>query len=147
MQPPPTPLATESGPSSPSVTNIRRPPVIIQQVVDNHVFVQAVQKFDNTLQAGTLLDYCDHQISSTSISQDEQILWRFLRASFEPDPTNKYIELLGFRRDDILHKIQNLVKDDKHHAPTEGMNGLHINDNQIKKSSNAGKTDFLFWKF
>jgi hypothetical protein len=91
------------------------------------------------LQAGTLLDYCDHQISSSSVSQDEQILWRFLRASFENDPRNKYIELLGFRRDDILQKIQNLVKDDKHPVPSEAMNGLHLGDNQLKKSSNAGK--------
>lgn len=93
------------------------------------------------LQAGTLLDYCDHQISSTSLSQDEQILWRFLRASFEPDPKNKYIELLGFRREDILHKVQTLKDDDKHNLPTEGVNGLHLGgDNQTQKRSNAGKS-------
>jgi protein transport protein SEC31 len=91
------------------------------------------------LQAGTLIDYCDHQISSTSISQDEQILWRFLRASFEIDPRNKYIELLGFRRDDILQKVQTITKDEKHHLPTDGINGLHLGDNQIQKRSNAGK--------
>lgn len=92
------------------------------------------------LQAGTLLDYCDHQISSASNSQDEQILWRFLRASFEIDPRNKYIELLGFRQEDILHKVQTLAtKDDKHNLPTEGMNGLHLGDNQVQKRSNAGK--------
>jgi hypothetical protein len=97
------------------------------------------------LQAGTLLDYCDHQISSTLIAQDEQILWRFLRASFETDPRHKYIELLGFRQEDILHKVQTLTKDDKHNLPTEGMNGLHLGDNQIQKRSNAGKIFSLFF--
>jgi protein transport protein SEC31 len=91
------------------------------------------------LQAGALIDYCDHQISSTSISQDEQILWRFLRASFEIDPRNKYIELLGFRRDDILQKVQIITKDEKHNLPTDGINGLHLGDNPIQKRSNAGK--------
>ena len=102
------------------------------------------------LQAGTLLDYCDHQISSTSNSQDEQILWRFLRASFETDPRSKYIELLGFRQEDILQKVQTLItKDDnKHNLPTEGMNGLHLGDNQVQKRSNAGKifSSFVYEK-
>ena len=143
VQPPPTPLSTESGPSSPSAIGNRRPPVVVQQVVVDQTFVQAVQTFDSMLQAGTLLDYCDHQISSTSLSQDEQILWRFLRASFEVDPRHKYIELLGFRREDILQKVQTLTKDEKQNIPTEGMNGLHLGDNQTQKRSNAGKTFFV----
>jgi hypothetical protein len=134
---------TESGPASPTATGNRRPPVVIQQVVDDHVFAQAVQTFDTMLQAGTLLDYCDHQISSTVNSQDEQILWRFLRASFENDPRDKYIELLGFRREDILQRVQTAGKDDKHHIPTEALNGLLLGDNHIKKISNAGKKDFI----
>ncbi|UJR29146.1 hypothetical protein I4U23_010360 [Adineta vaga] len=137
VQAPVTPSTTESGPSSPNATGIRRPPILIEQVVVDHVFVQAVQTFDNMLQSGTLLDYCDHQISSTSNTQDEQILWRFLRASFESDPKVKYIELLGFRRDDILHKVQTLTLDDKHNLPTESLNGLHLGDNHVKKHSNA----------
>ncbi|CAF0960782.1 unnamed protein product [Adineta ricciae] len=138
VQPPVTPSTTESGPSSPSATGNRRPPVLIQQVVVDHTFVQAVQAFDNILQAGTLLEYCDHQISSTSNTQDEQILWRFLRASFDSDSRNKYIELLGFRRDDILNKVQTLTtRDDKINLPTESLNGLHLDDKQAKKHSNA----------
>ncbi|CAF0715359.1 unnamed protein product [Adineta steineri] len=139
VQHPPTPTATsaESGPASPNATSARRLPVLIQQVVVDHAFVQTVQTFDTMLQAGTLLDYCDHQISSTVISQDEQILWRFLRASFESDPRNKYIELLGFRRDDILHKVQTLTSNEKHNLPTESLNGLHLDDNHTKKHSNA----------
>lgn len=143
VQPPPAPAATESGPSSPSATGNRRPPVVIEQVVVDHTFVQAVQSFDNMLQAGTLLEYCDHQLSSTAVTQDEQILWRFLRASFEPDPRSKYIELLGFRRDDILHKVQTLTLDEKHHVPTEALNGLHVGDPPAKKHSNAGRTTHL----
>ncbi len=95
------------------------------------------------LQTGTLLDYCDHQISSTLLTQDEQILWRFLRASFEIDPRDKYIELLGFRQDDFLQKVQTLTKDGKHNVPTDGINGLHLGDNQIQKRSNAGKRFFM----
>ena len=93
------------------------------------------------LQVGTLLEYCDYQISSTVLSQDEQILWRFLRASFENDSRMKYIELLGFRHDDILHRIQTIIKDGKHDLPIENMNGLNLRDNSIKKHSNAGKNE------
>lgn len=115
-------------------------------MVDDHKFVQSVQAFDNMLQAGTLPNYCDQQISSTSLSQDEQILWRFIRASFETDPKNKYIELLGFRQDDILRKVQTLAETDKHNnIPTEGMNGLHVGDNQVQKRSNAGKKIAFFF--
>ena len=113
--------------------------MIIQQVVVDDVFVQAVQTFDGMLQAGTILDYCDYQISSTANSQDEQILWRFLRASFEIDPKPKYIELLGFRRDDLLQKVQNLTREEKQNLPTDGMNGLHLGDHQGPKRSSAGK--------
>ncbi|CAF2122199.1 unnamed protein product [Rotaria magnacalcarata] len=137
VQPPTSPPTTESGSSSPNTINNRRPPVVIQQIVVDHAFVQVVQTFDTMLQSGTLLDYCDHQISSLSLSQDEQILWRFLRASFESDTRNKYIELLGFRRDDLLSKVQTLTKDEKHDLPMDAINDLHIQDNKIKKSSSS----------
>lgn len=133
------PSNSESAPLSPNSAGTRRPPVIIQQVVVDQVFVQSVQTFDSMLQAGTILDYCDYQISSTTNSQDEQIIWRFLRASFENDPRPKYIELLGFRREDILQKVQNLTKDEKINPPTDGVNGLHLGENQGQKRSNAGK--------
>lgn len=144
VQPAPSSSTTESGSSSSNTSTNRRSPVIIQQVVVDNEFVQTVQTFDAMLQSGALIDYCDHKISSKSLSQDEQIIWRFLRASFDTDPTNKYIELLGFRRDDLLHKVQTLVKEDKHDLPIEGINGLHIPDNQIKKISNAGIKNFIF---
>lgn len=118
--------------------------MVIQQVVVDHTFVQAVETFDAMLQAGTILDYCDHQISSTTLSQDEQILWRFLRATFENDPRNKYIELLGFRCDDIIHKVQALANDEKHDMPIEAINGLHLKDNQTRRISNAGMCANIF---
>lgn len=138
VQPPVSSSSNESGPASPSIGIHRRPPVVIQQVVVDQPFVQSVQNLDTLLQSGNVLEYCDQQIASTSNSQDEQILWRFLRASFEVDPRNHYIELLGFRRDDILQRIQTLPKDEKNHVPTEAMNGLHLGENQTKKKSTYG---------
>lgn len=138
QSPPPIVNPSESGPASPNAVGVnRRPPVLIEQIVNDQTFVQSVQTFDSMLQSGSVLDYCEKQISSTSTTQDEQILWRFLRASFEFDPKPKYIELLGFRQDDILHKVQLLTKDDKQNVPTDGVNGLHLGDNQKPKRSNA----------
>lgn len=114
---------------------------MIQQVIVDHALVQAVQTFDGMLQAGTLLDYCDHQISSTGNSQDEQILWRFLRASFESDPRPHYIDLLGFRREDILQRVQTLTQEDQQQLPIKAMNGLHVDDN---RTSNPGNEINLF---
>ena len=139
VQSPSVPPTSESGPSSPTATGLRRRQVIIEQVVVDQTFVQAVQTFDAMLQAGTLLDYCDFQISSPATTQDEQILWRFIRASFENDPKNSYIELLGFRRDDILQRVELLTKEDKQGLPTEAMNGLHVGEHAKKKGSTAGK--------
>ena len=132
-------MTSESGPSSPNATGHRRRQVIIEQVVVDQTFVQAVQTFDGMLQAGTLLDYCDFQISSPANTQDEQILWRFIRASFENDPKNSYIELLGFRRDDILQRVELLSKKDEQSLPIEPMNGLHVSEHAKKKGSSAGK--------
>lgn len=152
VQPPPssTSSSNESGPSSPTsgIHQHRRPPVVIQQVVMDDQFVQSVQNFDSILQSGNVLEYCDRQIASTTNSQDEQILWRFLRASFEVDPKPFYIELLGFRRDEIFQRIQTLNKEEKNGLPTEGMNGLHLGENATKKKSSYGSlnqpsSDFL----
>jgi hypothetical protein len=151
VQPPVAPLSNESGPSSPNAAVHRRAPVIIEQVIDDQVFVHSVKTFDTMLQAGTLLDYCDQQINSTMNSSDEQIIWRFLRASFELDPRNHYIELLGFRRDEILQRIASLTSggdDDnnnnnnndnsKSQSTVDGINSLHIGDSQTKTKTSAG---------
>ena len=148
VQPPAPTSGTESGPSTPNNSAVRRvPPVMIEQIVVDQAFVQVVQTFDTMLQAGTVLDYCDHQISSTSNSQDEQIVWRFLRASFESDSRSHFIELLGFRREEILQRAQTLKHEDTHPLPTEAMNGLHIGENQIQKKSTTGKDDLSQRRF
>lgn len=140
VQPPVSTPSNESGPSSPTsgIQQSRRPPIVIQQIVLDEQLIQSVQHFDTILQNGTILEYCDQQINSTKNSQDEQILWRFLRSSFEVDPRPFYIELLGFRRDEIFQRIQMLNKDENNTLPTESINGLHLGENSIKKKSNFG---------
>ena len=128
----------ESGPASPNSNIQRRPPVVIQQVVVDQDFVQAVQTFDAMLQTGTVLEYCDHQISLPKNSHDEQTVWRFLRASFDADSKQRYIELLGFHRDDIVSRAQMMAIDQKQHPPIERMNGLDIGEHHSTKTSNHG---------
>ncbi|CAF1254039.1 unnamed protein product, partial [Didymodactylos carnosus] len=110
--------------------------VVISQVTVDKQFIQSVQTFDKVLQTGTLIEYCDHKIS-TSRASDELILWRFIRGSFEREQKRTYIELLGFKQDELVNRVNNLmtktvkVNDDLH----DTMHNLQLNNNISGKTT------------
>ncbi|CAG05283.1 unnamed protein product [Tetraodon nigroviridis] len=79
--------------------------VHISQVVTETDFLKRSDQLQATLNAGTFVDFCQGKID-VAINEFEKTLWSFLKANFESDVRNKYLELLGYNKEELALKVE-----------------------------------------
>uniref|UniRef100_H3D7K1 Protein transport protein Sec31A n=1 Tax=Tetraodon nigroviridis TaxID=99883 RepID=H3D7K1_TETNG len=79
--------------------------VHISQVVTETDFLKRSDQLQATLNAGTFVDFCQGKID-VAINEFEKTLWSFLKANFESDVRNKYLELLGYNKEELALKVR-----------------------------------------
>ncbi|XP_029025368.1 protein transport protein Sec31A isoform X2 [Betta splendens] len=78
--------------------------VHISQVVTETAFLKRSEQLQATLSAGSFVGFCQQKIDAAG-NQFERTVWSFLKANFESDIRSKYLELLGYNKEELALKI------------------------------------------
>ncbi|XP_071322081.1 protein transport protein Sec31A isoform X8 [Trachinotus anak] len=78
--------------------------VHISQVVTETAFLKRSDQLQATLSAGSFVGFCQEKIDATE-NEFEKTVWSFLKANFESDIRSKYLELLGYNKEELALKI------------------------------------------
>ncbi|XP_019134250.1 protein transport protein Sec31A isoform X1 [Larimichthys crocea] len=78
--------------------------VHISQVVTETAFLKRSDQLQATLSSGSFVDFCQEKIDAAE-NEFEKTLWSFLKANFESDIRSKYLELLGYNKEELALKI------------------------------------------
>ncbi|XP_074761013.1 protein transport protein Sec31A isoform X5 [Athene noctua] len=78
--------------------------VYVSQVVTEKEFLARSNQLQEAVQSEGFVSYCQKKID-TAQADFEKNMWAFLKVNFEEDSRVKYLELLGYRKDDLRKKI------------------------------------------
>uniref|UniRef100_UPI0037E7B61A protein transport protein Sec31A n=1 Tax=Semicossyphus pulcher TaxID=241346 RepID=UPI0037E7B61A len=78
--------------------------VHVSQVVTETAFLKRSDQLQATLSAGSFVDFCQGKIDAAE-NEFEKTVWSFLKANFESDLRSKYLELLGYNKEELALKI------------------------------------------
>lgn len=90
----------QQGPEQPPPPQL----VFISQVVTEKEFLSRSDQLQQAVQSQGFVAYCQKKID-TSHTEFEKNVWSFLKVNFEDDSRGKYLELLGYRKEDLGKKI------------------------------------------
>uniref|UniRef100_A0A8B9CDV4 Protein transport protein Sec31A n=1 Tax=Anser brachyrhynchus TaxID=132585 RepID=A0A8B9CDV4_9AVES len=83
--------------------------VYVSQVVTEKEFLVRSNQLQEAVQSEGFISYCQKKIDMAQADFEKNV-WAFLKVNFEEDSRAKYLELLGYRKDDLRNKR---VKDNK----------------------------------
>ncbi|XP_054942025.1 protein transport protein Sec31A isoform X11 [Physeter macrocephalus] len=78
--------------------------VCISQVVTEEEFLSRSDQLQQVVQSQGFVSYCQKKIGASQ-TEFEKNVWSFLKVNFEDDSRGKYLELLGYRKEDLGKKI------------------------------------------
>ncbi|XP_051973347.1 protein transport protein Sec31A-like isoform X2 [Xyrauchen texanus] len=85
--------------------------VHISQVVTETDFLDRSNQLQTTLTAGNFLEYCQTKVEAAQ-NEFEKTVWSFLKVNFEDDARGKYLELLGYKEEELAIKIASALEGD-----------------------------------
>uniref|UniRef100_A0A8C0XE31 Protein transport protein Sec31A n=1 Tax=Castor canadensis TaxID=51338 RepID=A0A8C0XE31_CASCN len=77
--------------------------VFISQVVTEKEFLSRSDQLQQVVQSQGFISYCQKKIDASQTDFEKNV-WSFLKVNFEDDSRGKYLELLGFRKEDLGKK-------------------------------------------
>ncbi|XP_058523129.1 protein transport protein Sec31A isoform X27 [Ochotona princeps] len=77
--------------------------VFISQVVTEKEFLSRSDQLQQVVQSQGFISYCQKKIDASQ-TEFEKNVWSFLKVNFEDDSRGKYLELLGYRKEDLRKK-------------------------------------------
>ncbi|XP_042667358.1 protein transport protein Sec31A isoform X16 [Centrocercus urophasianus] len=100
--------------------------VYVSQVVTEKEFLARSTQLQEAVQSEGFVSYCQKKIDMAQ-ADFERNVWAFLKVNFEEDSRAKYLELLGYRKDDLRNKVASALNLNKEccadgelgEAPTE----------------------------
>ncbi|XP_010181369.1 PREDICTED: protein transport protein Sec31A [Mesitornis unicolor] len=98
--------------------------VYVSQVVTEKEFLARSNQLQDAVQSEGFVSYCQKKIDMAQ-ADFEKSVWAFLKVNFEEDSRVKYLELLGYKKDDLRKKItsalnkESLADGDLGEAPAE----------------------------
>ncbi|KAM8808780.1 protein transport protein Sec31A isoform 2-T2 [Eudromia elegans] len=98
--------------------------VYVSQVVTEKEFLARSNQLQEAVQSEGFVSYCQKKIDMAQADFEKNV-WAFLKVNFEEDSRVKYLELLGYRKEDLRKKItsalnkEGLVDDGLGEAPSE----------------------------
>ncbi|XP_021558143.1 protein transport protein Sec31A isoform X7 [Neomonachus schauinslandi] len=78
--------------------------VFISQVVTEKEFLSRSDQLQQVVQSQGFVSYCQKKIDASQTDFEKNV-WSFLKVNFEDDSRGKYLELLGYRKEDLGKKI------------------------------------------
>ncbi|XP_063271215.1 protein transport protein Sec31A isoform X10 [Prinia subflava] len=89
----------------------QHPHVYVSQVVTEKEFLARSNQLQEAVQSQGFVSYCQKKIDM-ALADFERNVWAFLKVNFEEDSRVKYLELLGYRKDDLRKKITSALNKD-----------------------------------
>ncbi|XP_073453958.1 protein transport protein Sec31A isoform X3 [Aquarana catesbeiana] len=105
--------------------------VYVSQVVTEQEFLSRSNKLQDVVSTGTFLEYCQKKIDEAKNAFEKNV-WSFLKVNFEDDSRGKYLELLGFRKEDLGAKIASVL------SHTDGAQEAEKDSDQAVESDEEG---------
>ncbi|NXK11738.1 SC31A protein, partial [Herpetotheres cachinnans] len=78
--------------------------VYVSQVVTEEEFLARSNQLQEAVQSEGFISYCQRKIDMAQADFEKNV-WAFLKVNFEEDSRVKYLELLGYRKDDLRKKV------------------------------------------
>ncbi|XP_063129785.1 protein transport protein Sec31A isoform X24 [Rattus norvegicus] len=103
----------------------RRQPVFISQVVTEKDFLSRSEQLQHVVQSQGFISYCQKKIDASQTDFEKNV-WSFLKVNFEEDSRGKYLELLGYRREDLGEKRIKEEKQECDFLPSAGGGTFNI---------------------
>ncbi|XP_053501086.1 protein transport protein Sec31A isoform X4 [Ictalurus furcatus] len=100
--------------------------VHVSQVVTDTDFLDRSNQLQATLTAGSFVEFCQRKIEVAQ-NEFEKTIWAFLKVHFEDDARGKYLELLGYKKEELALKIasalerKDLKSDEGNEQPETGL--------------------------
>ncbi|XP_056346229.1 protein transport protein Sec31A isoform X18 [Oenanthe melanoleuca] len=88
----------------PGMEQQQHPHVYVSQVVTEKEFLARSNQLQEAVQSEGFVGYCQKKIDMALADFDRNV-WAFLKVNFEEDSRVKYLELLGYKKDDLRNKI------------------------------------------
>lgn len=85
--------------------------VFVSQVTTESGFLMRSAELREALASGNLLNYCQNKIQRVSLPS-EKMLWQFLKVTLEQDSRMKFLNLLGYSKDELQKKVAKWLKSD-----------------------------------
>ncbi|XP_031353039.1 protein transport protein Sec31A isoform X2 [Photinus pyralis] len=82
--------------------------VFVSQVITESELVEQSAQLEQALEYGNFTEYCRNKADSLS-DQHKRNIWYFLKANFEADPRGELLNLLGYKKDEINNKLNEIV--------------------------------------
>ncbi|KAI6069493.1 Protein transport protein Sec31A [Aix galericulata] len=82
--------------------------VYVSQVVTEKEFLARSNQLQEAVQSEGFISYCQKKIDMAQADFEKNV-WAFLKVNFEEDSRAKYLELLGYRKDDLRSKIMSAL--------------------------------------
>ncbi|XP_032425392.1 protein transport protein Sec31A isoform X7 [Xiphophorus hellerii] len=90
--------------------------VHVSQVVTETAFLERSDRLQATLSSGGFVDFCQEKISAAA-NEFERTVWSFLKVNFESDVRSKYLELLGYNKEEVASKISAALEEKPANVP------------------------------
>ncbi|NXM86814.1 SC31A protein, partial [Oenanthe oenanthe] len=88
----------------PGMEQQQHPHVYVSQVVTEKEFLARSNQLQEAVQSEGFVSYCQKKIDMALADFDRNV-WAFLKVNFEEDSRVKYLELLGYKKDDLRNKV------------------------------------------
>ncbi|XP_065545497.1 protein transport protein Sec31A isoform X16 [Lathamus discolor] len=95
----------------PGVEQPQRHHVYVSQVVTEKEFLARSNQLQEAVQCEGFVNYCQKKIDMAQADFEKNV-WAFLKVNFEEDSRVKYLELLGYRKDDLRKKITSTLNEE-----------------------------------
>ncbi|XP_062489941.1 protein transport protein Sec31A isoform X17 [Pezoporus occidentalis] len=85
--------------------------VYVSQVITEKEFLARSNQLQEAVQCESFVNYCQKKIDMAQADFEKNV-WAFLKVNFEEDSRAKYLELLGYRKDDLRKKIMSTLNEE-----------------------------------
>ncbi|XP_065770462.1 protein transport protein Sec31A isoform X20 [Muntiacus reevesi] len=93
--------------------------VFISQVVTEEELLCRSEQLQQAVQSQGFVGYCQRKVDAAQ-TEFERSVWSFLKVNFEDDSRGKYLELLGYRKEDLGKKLIKEEKQESEFLPAAG---------------------------
>ncbi|XP_067845964.1 protein transport protein Sec31A isoform X4 [Heptranchias perlo] len=114
--------------------------VFVSQVVTETELLNRSNELQSTIHSGGFVEYCQSKVNAAQ-TDFERNVWGFLKVNFQKDHRNKYLELLGYKQEELAAKIATALQSgaNKIGLPSDKAESEHEEDEDVDISESTSE--------